>query len=160
MQTGNAMSDVTMDFALVVGADLIRRAELSKSGVNLGHLLEKKPVLGAWILRIGERDFMDENLWDQLDAIFAQLTRAIRTLTQDSAKVQMQWPETKLECSIERSGDSLIVRYEQNEAICSYRSFLQEAIHMLREFANLVESCCPQTPVAFEVVEAFLAEVN
>lgn len=145
---------VHLDFALVVGSEILRAGEIDPGDPEVRNALENPPFDGAWIVTVDEVELVDDNLWDRLDVILLDLARKLRKLSSAPSKASIVFPDTRATVRIERdAGGDLRIRHEGNEASCTYEEFKTAAQEMAGRFADIVRKSTGRMPAAYLPLE-------
>jgi hypothetical protein len=141
---------VHLDFALVVGSELLRADEVDPSDPQVRSILETPPFDGAWLITVDEDELLDENLWDRLDVILLDIARKLRKLGSAPSKASIVFPDTRATVRFERDAEgTLTLRHEGNEVTCSFEDFKAAAEEMASRFADLVRKSTGRLPAAY-----------
>ena len=141
---------VRMEFALVLGSELVRSTEVDPNDHALRHALEEPPIDGAWIVEIDEVEVLDENLWDRLDVVLLDLVKALRRLESGPGSASIVFPDTRASVRLQRREDgSLHMDYEGADAECEFAAFQAAASEMARRFADIVTAALGRVPATY-----------
>ncbi len=141
---------VHLDFALVVGSEILRASEIDPGDSEVRNILENPPFDGAWMVTIDEVELVDENLWDRLDVILLDIARKLRKLSSAPSKASIVFPDTRATVRLVRdAAGELTVHHEGNEASCSFEDFKQAAEEMAGRFADLVRRSTGRVPATY-----------
>ena len=134
-------NSVSMDFAIVQGAELIRSAKLDPNADMVRTALQKEPMDGALIISINDSDFLDENMWDSLDLILTGLVEALKELESSANTALVEFPDTRAQLRLTRiQKNNLEISIEGQSAHCVFDEFVLATKRTTHAFLGLVKA--------------------
>jgi hypothetical protein len=142
------VSDVRVSFALLVGADFVREAELPEPIVLRADLADDG-VDGAIVVEVEGREVVDERYWDRLDATIARLVEGLEAARTEE-RVTVELPDTRLEVTLERQGDQVLVDYQERRFTAPLLPLTEELRRCGERLVRLLEDAFGTLPEHYE----------
>lgn len=147
------MSDVHVSFALGLGADFVREADLPEPAV-LRQDLREGGIDGAVIVTVDGREVLDERYWDRLDQALPRLIDGLEAV-RETVLVTVELPDTRLEVTLTVHGDQVHVDLQERAFDAPHAALLTELRRCARRLALLLEDSFGDLPAACSELEPF-----
>jgi hypothetical protein len=126
-------SEIQVQFALMIGSDLIRESALPSALPTVG---TSDGIDGALIVNLDGKEWINERYWDRLDGLLNHLLDALEEALEGRESIAL-FPDTRVELGITPKGDRVHMTLENIPFEAPLQPFYQEIVGCARRFLEL-----------------------